>query len=175
MEKELQALEINNTWDIVPLPSGKKPISCKWVYKTKLKADGSLERLKARLLAVGYTKKYGIDYQETFSPVVKMATVRSILAIAASKGWDLFQLDINNAFLHSDLFEEVYMKVPPGVPHPPNHVCKLKKSLYGLKQASRQWFAKLLTELQHQGFTQSKNDYSLFTKRREGHITVVAV
>ena len=175
MEKELQALQDNNTWDIVTLPTGKKAISCKWVYKSKLNADGSLERLKARLVAMGYTQKYGIDYSKTFSPVVKMATIRSLIAVAASKGWNLYQLDVNNAFLHGDLHEEVYMKLPPGLTNPENKVCKLKKSIYGLKQASRQWFAKLVHELQHQGFIQSKNDYSLFIKKQGSLITMAAV
>lgn len=175
MTKELAALSSNNTWDIVPLPSGKKPIGCKWVFKIKQKADGSIERYKARLVAKGYNQKYGVDYQETFIPVVKMSTVRTLIAIAAHRGWSLFQLDVNNAFLHGDLHEEVYMAIPEGVPHSSNHVCKLKKSLYGLKQASRQWFAKLVAELTHQGFHQSKNDYSLFIKKDGPKISVAAV
>lgn len=148
MDDELRALDTNDTWDIVPLPLGKKPIGCKWVYKIKLKSDGTLERYKARLVAKGYTQEYGIDYQDTFYPVVKMPTIRCIIALTASKQWPLYQLDINNAFLHGDLHEEVYMVVPPGLSHVPNSVCKLKKSLYGLKQTSCQWFAKLNIELQ---------------------------
>lgn len=175
MNKEVQALESNHTWDVVSLPPNKKPIGCKWVYKLKLKADGTLERYKARLVAKGFTQKYGIDFEETFSPVIKMTTVRCLLAVASHNKWPLHQLDINNAFLHGELNEEVYMKMPPGIPNPTNQVCRLRKSLYGLKQASRQWFAKLLSALQSLGYTQSKNDYSLFIKRVGTHITIAAV
>ena len=175
MDKEIAALKSNNTWIECELPAQKKAIGCKWVYKVKLKSDGSIERLKARLVAQGFTQKYGIDYLETFSPVVKMTTVRCVLALAASHSWSLFQLDINNAFLHGDLHEEVYMKMPQGIPNPKNLVCKLVKSLYGLKQVSRQWFHKLNTDLQSQGFIQSKNDYSLFLKGSEHTLVIVIV
>lgn len=133
MQTELQALDKNNTWDVVPLPHSKRPIVCKWVYKIKLKSDGTLERYKACLVAKGYTQEYGINYQETFSPVVKITTIRCLIAIAASKGWSLFQLDIKNAFLREDLHEDVCMVLPPVVSHAPNSICKSTKSLYGLK------------------------------------------
>ena len=122
MHKEIEALEDNKTWSLVPLPKGKKPIGSKWVYKVKLKADGSVERLKARLVAKRFTQKYGVDYFETFSPVIKMTTVRCLIALAASKNWALHQLDINNAFLHGELREEVYMKAPEGIFNPNNLV-----------------------------------------------------
>lgn len=134
-----------------------------------------MERFKARLVEKGYNQKWVIDFDETFSPVVKMTTVRCLLAVTAHNGWSLHQLDVNNAFLHGDLQEEVYMLVPEGVPNPLNLVCKLVKSLYGLKQASRQWFAKLVGELCNQGFCQSKNDYSLFIKKGLFKITIAAV
>ena len=126
-------------------------------------------------MAKGYTQKYGVDFHETFSPVVLMTTIHCILTLSASHKWFLHQLDVNNAFLHEDLHEDVHMIVPDCLPHPPNVVCKLHKSLYGLKQASRQWFAKLTTELLSQGFIQTKMDYSLFTHKDHHFITIVAI
>ena len=123
MQHELSALQKNNTWVLVDLPKGKKAISCKWVYKLKLKSDCSIERYKARLVARGFTQKQGIDYDETFSPVIKMSSVRCIIALAASKHWDIWQLDVNNAFLHGDLHEEVYMKAPNGLANASGKVC----------------------------------------------------
>ncbi|KAL8090596.1 hypothetical protein AgCh_039879 [Apium graveolens] len=175
MQKEIEALQKNKTWDLVPLPKGKKPIGSKWVYKVKLLADGSLDRCKARLVAKGFSQKFGIDFNETFSPVVKMSTVRCILSVAASRKWKIYQLDVNNAFLHGDLVEEVYMTVPEGIPNPQGLVCRLRKSLYGLRQASRQWAAKLTFELINQGFVQSKSDYSLFIYKNGEEITILAV
>lgn len=175
MKTELQALNLNHTWDIVKLPKGKKPVSCKWVYKIKQKADGSIERYKAGLVAKGFTQKHGIDFHETFSPVVKFTTIRSIVALVLKMGWNIHQFDVNNAFIHGELHEDVYMKVPPRLTvSSPSLVCKLKKSLYGLKQASRQWYARLSDALRTKGFIPSKNDYSLFL-RKSGDKTVIVV
>lgn len=175
MDSEIQALHKNHTWDLVPLPLGKKAIGCKWVFRVKLKFDGRLDKCKARLVAKGYNQRIGMDYEETFSLVIKMGTVRILLSLAASNHWSLHQLDVNNAFLHGNLKDEVYMLMPDGIPNPHNLVCLLRKSLYGLKQASGEWHAKLVEELIHLDFVQSKNDYSLFIKKTNGKMCIAAV
>lgn len=163
MEAELKALEENHTWDMVSCPPNVKPIGSKWIYTLKLKSDGSLDRYKARLVALGNKQEYGLNYDETFAPVAKMTTVRTILAIASSKSWPLHQLDVKNAFLHGELKEEIYMKLPTGMTiTAPNAVCKLRRSLYGLKQAPRAWFEKFRSTILHFSFTQSQYDSSLF-------------
>lgn len=177
MVKELKALEANNTWTITKLPPGKHPIGCKWVYRIKLHADGTIERYKARLVAKGFTQIEGIDYKETFAPVAKMVTVRALLVATVHHNWFIEQLDINNAFLRGDLHEEVYMTVPQGYNSslPPNSVCKLNRSLYGLKQANRQWFNKLSTFLLSLGFIQSHADTSLFTFQKNQDFIALVV
>jgi hypothetical protein len=176
MNVELQALAANNTWHLTKLPLGKVAIGCRWVYRIKRKADGTVERYKARLVAQGYTQQEGVDFFDTFSPVAKLTTMRLLLAIAAAQGWFLKQLDVDNAFLHGDLNEEVYMKLPPGLqPEFPNQVCRLQKSLYGLRQASRQWFSKLSNSLVSLGFRHSEYDHSLFTKSQNGSFTALLV
>ncbi|KAK1416517.1 hypothetical protein QVD17_32308 [Tagetes erecta] len=172
MDDEYNALISNGTWDLVPAPIAKAPIGCKWVFRVKRKPDGSIKTYKARLVAKGFHQQYGRDYFDTFSPVTKPATIRIVLSLALSKGWPLRQLDINNAFLQGTLTEEVYMKQPTGYINQqfPNHVCRLRKSIYGLKQASRAWYMELTSFLIQFGFKKSLADASLFIFQQGKHI-----
>jgi Reverse transcriptase (RNA-dependent DNA polymerase) len=135
MQEELQALKKNDTWELVNLPAGERVVGCKWVYTVKQTPQGKVERYNARLVAKGYSQTYDNDYNETFAPVAKMGTVRMLVSCAANFNWPLHQLDVKNVFLHGDLKEEVYMEIPSGcaMPQSARKMCKLKKSLYGLK------------------------------------------
>ncbi|KAG8488866.1 hypothetical protein CXB51_016760 [Gossypium anomalum] len=168
VQAEYDALLTNSTWELSPLPPGRKVIGCKWLFKVKKNPDGTIERRKARLVAKGCSQVPGCDFQETFSPVVKSTTIRLILSIAVSRGWHLWQVDINNDFLNGDLTDEVFMQQPPGfVQHGSNSkklVCRLTKALYCLRQAPCAWFNKLKEFLVSTGFVLSKSDASLFVK-----------
>ncbi|RVW44659.1 Retrovirus-related Pol polyprotein from transposon RE1 [Vitis vinifera] len=167
VQDEIDALEKNGTWTITDLPVGKRPVGCKWIFTIKYKADGSVERFKARLVARGFTQSYGIDYQETFAPVTKLNTIRILLSLAVNQDWCLQQLDIKNAFLNGDLEEEVYMEIPPGFEESmaKNQVCKLQKSLYGLKQSPRAWFDRFTKAVLKLGYKQGQADHTLFVKK----------
>ena len=175
MAEEMKALKRNATWDLVTLPSGKTTVGCRWVFAVKHNADGTIERYKARLVAKGYTQSYGVDYQETFTPVAKLNTVRVLLSLAANKDWPLLQFDVKNAFLHGDLKEDVYMDPPPGISEYRNttRVCKLKK--YGLKQSPRAWFGRFTQVMRKFGYTQSNSDHTLFIKHRRGKLTALII
>lgn len=141
MDAEFKALLANDTWELRPLPPGRQPIKCKWVYAYKTKPDGSLDRFKARLVAKGYSQTPGTDFHETFSPTVKYESIRLALAVAATTGMELRQFDITTAFLHALLHTKLYMQQVPGyIDTLQKHlVCYLKKALYGLRQANREW------------------------------------
>ncbi|KAJ9672694.1 hypothetical protein PVL29_026062 [Vitis rotundifolia] len=177
MQHEYQALLRNHTWSLVPPPSSAHIVGCRWIYKLKYLPDGSVERHKARLVAQGFTQTPGVDYFDTFSPVVKPCTIRLILALAVSFQWPVRQLDVENAFLNGDLQEEVFMAQPQGFVHPqyPHYVCKLHKALYGLKQAPRAWFQKLRVALVDYGFQSSRADTSLFIHHTASDILILLV
>ncbi|KAF5779215.1 putative RNA-directed DNA polymerase [Helianthus annuus] len=163
MNKEMEALFRNNTWVLTDLPQGRKAIGCKWVFRVKYKSNGEVERFKTRLVAKGFNQREGLDFGETFPPMVKMVTVRTIITLAVFYDWPLYQLDVDNAFLHGTITEDVYMKLPQGYySKNESKVCKLVKSLYGLKQAPRKWNERLTDVLLSIGFIQSKCDHSLF-------------
>ncbi|GKC54488.1 ribonuclease H-like domain-containing protein [Tanacetum coccineum] len=168
MFDEYNALIKNKTWTSVPRPEGANIVRCMWLFRHKFLADGTLSRYKARLVANGSTQVEGVDVDETFSPVVKPGTIRTVLSLAISRHWHVHQLDVKNAFLHGDLAETVYMHQPPGfrdLEHP-DYVCLLQRSLYGLKQAPRAWFQRFAAYITTVGFTPSRCDSSLFIYRQ---------
>ncbi|KAM1595278.1 hypothetical protein ACFX10_001586 [Malus domestica] len=175
MHEEYDSLRAQGTWLLVPALEDRTIVGSKWVYKVKKNPDDSVSRYKARLVAQGFSQEHGIDYLDTFSPVVCHTTVRIILSLAAMNHWTLRQLDIKNAFLHGDLQEEVYMQQPQGFIDPsyPSHVCKMVKSLYGLKQAPRAWNSKFTSYLTVLEFHASASDTSLFVKKDDSDIIIL--
>jgi hypothetical protein len=172
MQSEFDALKANDTWSLVPRPPGVNIVTGKWIFRHKFLADGTLDRYKARWVLCGFTQRPGVDYDETFSPVVKPATIRAVLSLALSRSWPMHQLDVKNAFLHGHLTETVYCSQPSGFVDSshPDHVCRLNRSLYGLKQAPRAWRTRFATFLTSIGFVESKSDASLFTYYRGSEV-----
>jgi hypothetical protein len=176
MQEEYDSLITNNTWELTELPRDRKAIKCKWIFKVKQNSDGSIARHKARLVAKGYTQKEGIDFNETFAPVARFTTIRTMLAIAALEGYNINQLDVSTAFLHADVDEDLYMQQPEGFEVQGKHsklVCKLKKSIYGLKQAGRNWNKTLDSWLRDQHFVASKVDPCLYTLNQDGKFLAI--
>ena len=173
--EEKAALEKNGTWEIVQKPEDKSPMGCKWVFTIKYKSDGSIERYKARLMAKGFTQTYGIDFQKTFALVAKMNSIRVLLSLAINLDWPLLKFDIKNTFLNGDLEEEVYMDLPLGFDADHGKVCKMRKSLYGLKQSPRAWFGRFMKAVQQHGFIQAQVDHTMFYKKQATGITILIV
>lgn len=177
MDEEIKAIDRNNTWELTELPKGSQPIGVKWVFKRKMNAQGELERYKARLVAKGYKQKEGIDYDEVFAPVVRMETIRLLIAQAAQFKWPIFQMDVKSAFLNGVLEEEVYIEQPPGYMKngEEKNVLKLKKALYRLKQAPRAWNTRIDTYFKENGFKQCPYEHALYVKKNGGNMLFVAL
>ncbi|KAG7565310.1 Integrase catalytic core [Arabidopsis suecica] len=176
-DEEISSINKNKTWSLVDLPNGAKPIGLKWVFKIKRNSDGSINKYKARLVAKGYVQRYGVDFEEVFAPVARIETIRFIVAIAASNGWEVHHLDVKTAFLHGELKEVVFVEQPEGfgIKGSENKVYKLHKALYGLKQAPRAWNNKLNTILKELNFVKCSKEPSLYRKQTKEHLLVVVV
>ena len=176
MRAEMQAIEENRTWDVSDLPKGHKAIGLKWVFKLKKDPDGKIVKHKARLVAKGYAQVQGVDFDEVFVPVARIETVRVLLALAARGGWEVHHMDVKSAFLNGDLAESVYVKQPPGfVVGTGDKVLKLRKALYGLRQAPRAWNSKLDKELIALGFTKSKLEHAVYRRGNQESFLIVGV
>ncbi|MCP4114884.1 MAG: hypothetical protein GY737_05660, partial [Desulfobacteraceae bacterium] len=177
-DAEFQALQDNGTWELVPLPVGRTAVGSRWVFRVKRDENGKPLRHKARLVAQGFSQRPGVDYEETFAPVVRFDTIRTLVALAASTGQLLHQVDVETAFLHGRLEEEVYMKQPPGYEDVtrPTDVCRLIKSLYGLKQSPRAWNQVLHEHLLKTGFKRTTSDHCVYIyDTLAGHRLTLAV
>lgn len=175
MKDEMDSLEKNETWELVPLPPGKNLVGCKWVYKIKTDAEGKIQRHKARLVAQGFSQKFGVDYDQVFAPVARQSTFRILLSVAAGRNMRVFHFDAKTAFLNGELQEEIYMKQPPGFVKDGKEdlVCKLRKSIYGLKQSARVWNETLHKVLIELGLKQASADDCLYVL--EGTVNSVYV
>ena len=177
MASEYQSLMENGTWQLVPQPPDRKLVSCKWLLRKKFNADGSISRYKARLVARGFSQVPGMDYNETFSPVLRMTSFRALLATAAQLHLLVHQMDVRTTFLHGNLHEEIYMEQPPGYISQdyPNYVCKLNKSLYGLKQSPRQWYERFNSCMSNLGYVRFQSDPNVYSRNGPNIILLLAI
>ncbi|WKA12871.1 hypothetical protein VitviT2T_030219 [Vitis vinifera] len=177
MREELNMIEKNNTWELVDKPIHKKAIGVKWVYRTKLNYDGSINKHKARLVVKGYAQMFGVDFSETFAPVARLDTIRMLLALAAQKGWKIYQLDVKLAFLNGYLEEEIFVEQPKGfaVKGKEDKVLQLKKALYGLKQALRAWYNRINAHLLGLGFKKSQSESTLYIRKINVDILIISL
>lgn len=167
MQDEMKSLHDNHTFDLVKLPKGKKALENRWIFRVKQESNSTSPRYKARLVVKGFRQRKGVDFNEIFSPVVKMSSIRTVLSLAATLDLEVEQMDVKTAFLHGDLEEEIYMKQPDGflVKGKEDYVCRLRKSLYGLKQAPRQWYKKFESVMCEQGYRKTTSDHCVFVKK----------
>ena len=172
MDAEIQSMYSNGVWTLVDPPEGIKPIGCKWIYKKKRGPDGNVETFKARLVAKGYNQKEGIDFDETFSPVAMLKTIRILLSIAAALDYEIWQMDVKTAFLNGNLDERIYMQQPEGFIEngQEGKVCELQRSIYGLKQASRSWNIRFDETVKTFGFLQLEDEPCVYKLIHEGKV-----
>jgi hypothetical protein len=177
VRSEIDSIMSNGTWEVVDRPYGCQPIGCKWIFKKKLRPDGTIERYKARLVAKGYTQKEGEDFFDTYSPVARLTTIRTMIAVAASYGLIIHQMDVKTAFLNGELEEEIYMDQPEGfiANGQENKVCRLLKSLYGLKQAPKQWHEKFDNTLTSAGFSVNEADTCVYYRYGGGEAVMLCL
>ena len=177
MLEEMKAIEENETWQLIDPPPGCRPISLKWVYKVKRDELGAIVKYKARLVARGFVQREGIDFEEVFAPVTRMESVCLLLALAAAKDWRVHHMDVKSVFLNGELAEMVFVRQPPGfaVKGEEHRVLRLRKALYGLRQAPRAWNAKLDTTLGELGFQRCTTEHALYTRRQGKEELVVGV
>jgi len=177
VQSEMDSIMSNGTWEVVDRPYGCKPVGCKWVFKKKLRPNGTIEKYKARLVAKGYTQKEGEDYFDTYSPVARLTTIRVLLSLAASHGLLIHQMDVKIAFLNGELEEEIYMDQPDGfvAKGQEGKVCKLLKSLYGLKQAPKQWHEKFDKTLTSAGFAVNEADKCVYYRYGGGNGVILCL
>lgn len=177
MELEIKSIEENNTWEVVDLPEEAKVIGVKWIFKTKYNEKGEVDKFKARLVAKGYHQRLGVDFHEVFAPVARWDTIRTLLAKAAEKEWKVFQLDVKSAFLQGDLNEDVYIEQPRGfeLKEDGDKVYKLRKALYGLRQAPRAWYSRLEGYFAKEGFKKCYCEHTLFIKTEKEQVLIVSV
>jgi hypothetical protein len=177
MNEELSMIKKNKTYEVVDRPKDRKIIGVKWVFRTKLNANGSINKHKARLFVKGYAQVFGVDYLNTFSPIARLDTIRLVLAIAAQNGWKVFQLDVKFAFLNGILHEEIYVEQPEGFMEQGEEekVYLLKKALYGLKQAPRAWYSKIDEHLSSLGSQKSMSEATLYVKCKGDNLLIVSL
>ena len=175
MDDEYKSLIKNQTWDIVDLPPNRQAVRCKWVYRIKRCPDGSIDRFKARLVAKGFSQKYGFDYTETYSPVARHDSIRLVLAIVAQEDLEMRHFDVRTAFLYGSLSEEIYMEQPPGYVKDRDKVCRLRKSLYGLKQASKCWNECFTESLRSFGLKPLESDNCILVRKDPNCLLIVLI
>lgn len=170
-------IEKNQTWELVDRPEHKKAIGVKWVYRTKLNPNGSVNMHKVRLIVKGYAQMFGVDFFDTFAPVARLDTIRMLLALAAQQGWVIHQMDVKSAFLNGYLEEEIFVEQPEGFvfSRQDEKVYRLKKALYDLKQAPRSWYSRIDTHLTNLSFEKSLSEYTLYIKKADKEILMIAL